>query len=112
MQQQILQAVHRAQNAAQKPTYMFFEKTYFTTPSIEQLTERGFVLKRGYTTAWTEEEDMLVVEFFKEFLTNQITMHDPDPYRYVSRNILKGSKTREEVWTHCIQMYKDAKAKK
>ncbi len=66
-------------------------------PSVDDLIAKGFVLQWGYTTSWSMEEETLIKEFFHDYLADKVVIKDSDPYWHISRYVLKGSKTREEV---------------
>jgi len=71
--------------------------------SWPQLRDLGFTLKTGYTSSWTRKEEKLVSDFMKGFLKDPSQIEYPDYFLYISRKVLDGSKSRQEVKQYLIQ---------
>lgn len=78
---------------------------------IEELKALGFKVKEGYTSSWTLEEEKAVSEFMKDILENPGSLHYYDYFMYVSRKILDGSKSRNEVKQYLTQFLKNKQEK-
>jgi hypothetical protein len=71
--------------------------------SWPQLRDLEFTLKTGYTSSWTTKEEKLVSDFMKRFLKDPTQIEYPDYFLYISRKVLDGSKSRQEVKQYLIQ---------
>lgn len=93
-----------------KPQSSFFQLRTFTNyqhsnASLAELKEASFVVKNGYTGAWTEEEEKSLQKFLRGFAKNPYGNTYPDLFEYVSRHVLKGSKSRDEVKKRVSDVY-------
>ena len=89
-----------------QPHFVPLEKALRTGIFLQDLKRQGFSVKDDYSGQWTEEEKQEVSQFMLTLL------HDPegidyyDLFTYISRNILKGSKSRVEVKKYLVSMLK------
>jgi uncharacterized protein YggL (DUF469 family) len=85
-----------------RPFYKFQPHKY----TIEELKALGFKVKEGYTSSWTLDEEKAVSEFMQDILQNPESLQYYDYFMYISRKILDGSKTRNEVKRYLTQFLK------
>ena len=68
-----------------------------TKKTIKELKEKGFRIKANYTSTWKTWEVKAVAQHMAAFQRHPNRYTYPDHFLYVSRKVLNGSKTRDEV---------------
>lgn len=63
--------------------------------SMADLKAKGFQVKEGYTSQWSEDEKKAVSTFLLEFLKDPEGYYDV--FLWISRKVLHNSKSRNEV---------------
>lgn len=91
---------------SEDPHVIPLKQTGKVTQSYKQLKKQGFKLKSGYSSVWEKEEKDAVSDFMRYYIEHSEGITYPDMFSYISRKILDGSKSRDEVKWYLVSQFK------